>query len=103
MQAVDDVEGTDDDDQQNYEAQPQLLPNRIGFIGAGQMGEALIRGFTNAGVTVPDRLCASVRSDERRNVMQNLGLTVPAVVIKLYTMRSTFMQLGCMWVNVYQY
>lgn len=75
IQAVDDVEGTDEEDN-NYEGQPQLLPDRIGFIGAGQMGEALIKGFTAAGITVPDHLCASVRSEERRHAMQGLGLTV---------------------------
>ncbi len=69
------MEGTDDEDN-NYEDQPQLLPDRIGFIGAGQMGEALIKGFTAAGVTIPEHLCASVRSEERRQAMQDLGLTV---------------------------
>jgi len=45
---------------------------RIGVIGAGQMGEALIRGFLDAGVTTPGRICASVATFERQEKLQNL-------------------------------
>ena len=46
----------------------------IGFIGAGQMGEALIRGFLSSGVSSAGRICASVRTFERRDLLESLGI-----------------------------
>lgn len=40
------------------------------------MGEALICGFIRAGICSPGELCASVRSEERRQRMLELGLQV---------------------------
>lgn len=40
------------------------------------MGEALIRGFCEAGITGADRLAASVRSAERQKQMTSLGVRV---------------------------
>ena len=47
---------------------------RIGFIGAGQMGEALIRGFLQAGVCTPGRISASVLTLERQEYLSSLGI-----------------------------
>ena len=47
---------------------------RVGVIGAGQMGEALIRGFLDAGAATPGRICASVATFERRERLQGLGI-----------------------------
>jgi len=33
-----------------------MLPKRIGFIGAGQMAEALAKGFISKGVSRPDSM-----------------------------------------------
>lgn len=52
------------------------LPDRIGFIGAGQMGEALIRGFCKSGVSSVEQISASVRSFDRQRALSNLGLRV---------------------------
>jgi pyrroline-5-carboxylate reductase len=52
------------------------LDDRIGFIGAGAMGEALIRGFCASGISSADRLSASVRSSERQKKMTSLGVRV---------------------------
>jgi pyrroline-5-carboxylate reductase len=38
------------------------------------MGEALIRGFLDAGVTTPGRICASVATFERQEKLQGLGI-----------------------------
>ena len=36
-----------------------MLGQRIGFIGAGQMAEALMRGLIDAGLSSADRITAS--------------------------------------------
>ena len=38
------------------------MAERIGFIGAGQMGQALIQGFLSAGVSSAGRICASIKT-----------------------------------------
>jgi pyrroline-5-carboxylate reductase len=50
------------------------LNERIGFIGAGQMGEALIRGFLSSGLSSAGRISAAVRSFERREILEQLGI-----------------------------
>lgn len=40
------------------------------------VGEALIRGFCEAGISSADRLSASVRSSERQKKMTSLGVRV---------------------------
>ena len=40
------------------------------------VGEALIRGFCEAGISSADRLSASVRSSERQQKMTSLGVRV---------------------------
>ncbi len=43
---------------------------KIGFIGAGQMGSALIRGFVEKGLFSTDEIFASDPSQERRSLME---------------------------------
>lgn len=50
------------------------LQDRIGFIGAGGMGEAMIRGFLSSGTSTADRIVASVRSPDRVRAMASLGV-----------------------------
>lgn len=38
------------------------------------MGEALIRGFLSSGVSTPGRICASVATLERRELLQSIGI-----------------------------
>lgn len=52
----------------------QSIPERIGFIGAGQMGEALLRGFLRSKVSSPGRICASVRDVERQDALERIGV-----------------------------
>lgn len=49
------------------------IRERVGFIGAGQMGEALIRGFMKAGLP-PSQLVACVRTPARKQLYEGLGL-----------------------------
>jgi len=58
-------------------ASPELekpLKASIGVIGAGQMGEALIRGFLKSGVSSAERICASVATLERGELLSSLGI-----------------------------
>jgi pyrroline-5-carboxylate reductase len=54
--------------------QAEPLDARIGFIGAGQMGEALIRGFIKSGVSTAGRISASVATFERRELLSAMGI-----------------------------
>jgi len=47
---------------------------RIGFFGAGQMCEALAKGFISAGVAKAEMMTATDISPERRNVLGGLGM-----------------------------
>lgn len=51
-------------------AAPAAIDGTVGFLGTGNMAEALIKGLLNAGVITPDRLFGSdprrVRCDEMR-------------------------------------
>jgi len=49
------------------------LPQKIGFIGAGQMAEALARGFIGQGVTSPAKVCCTNPSQARRDVFESFG------------------------------
>ena len=46
------------------------IGKKIGFIGAGQMGSALIRGFMEKGLFSKDEIFASDPSRERRSLME---------------------------------
>lgn len=67
---------TDEDPPPKQSLSLSPLPDRIGFIGAGQMGEALIRGFCKSGVSSVEQISASVRSFDRQRALSNLGLRV---------------------------
>ncbi len=47
----------------------------IGFIGAGNMGEALISGLLGAGLCQPERVvCADVRAERRQELEKRFGI-----------------------------
>jgi pyrroline-5-carboxylate reductase len=48
-----------------------MLEERLGFIGAGQMAEALMRGLVRSGTAVADRIMASDVRDERLEYIRN--------------------------------
>ena len=43
-------------------------------MGAGQMGEAMIKGFLSANVTRPSKISASVLTFERQALLESLGI-----------------------------
>eukprot|EP00898_Chlorokybus_atmophyticus_P004605 jgi/Chlat1/5145/Chrsp33S05143 len=51
------------------------VDQRVGFIGAGMMAEALARGFISAGVVEPGSMCATDVASSRREVFQAAGVT----------------------------
>ena len=50
------------------------ISEKIGVIGFGQMGGALVRGFMNSGIVAPENVCASVTTDERKNALHEIGI-----------------------------
>ncbi|KAK9848849.1 hypothetical protein WJX84_005716 [Apatococcus fuscideae] len=73
-----DLDHDDDEPTTSHQiARPEAgLPDRIGFLGAGKMGEALIRGFLASGVSIPSNLSASVRNAERQRSLSMLGIQI---------------------------
>ncbi len=56
-----------------------LSPERVAVLGAGNIGAALIGGMLKAGVTTPDRLRATVRTEEHAaDLARKYGITVTA-------------------------
>jgi len=52
-----------------------LQDKTIGFIGAGNMAEALVGGLLNAGLSTPERLlCADVQAGRRRTLEERYGV-----------------------------
>jgi pyrroline-5-carboxylate reductase len=52
-----------------------LKGKRVGFIGSGNMGEALIKGLTSAGVVPPEMIVASdVRADRLKALSERYGI-----------------------------
>lgn len=56
-----------------------MLEQRIGFLGAGRMAEALIKGWIKAGVSAPEKIIASdVAPDRRELLRRELGIATTA-------------------------
>lgn len=49
------------------------LDKRIGFIGAGQMAEALARGLINKGVLSASQICCNDPAAARKELFKSLG------------------------------
>jgi pyrroline-5-carboxylate reductase len=47
---------------------------RIGFLGAGVMATALIKGIIQSGLVTPDKMIASSRSPEKLSAIASLGI-----------------------------
>ncbi len=52
---------------------PAALPQRIGFIGGGQMAIALAKGFMASGLIAPCQVLASAPSDANLMLWRQLG------------------------------
>lgn len=52
-----------------------VVEENIGVIGYGNMSGALVKGFLNSGVTEPEKLFVSEKYEDKRNVLEELGIT----------------------------
>ena len=52
-----------------------MADKRVGFIGAGQMAEALARGLMNKGVVKAENICCTDPMPERKEVFRALKCT----------------------------
>lgn len=50
-----------------------VLDKKVGFIGAGQMAEALARGFVDRGVVKAESMYVTDISKARRELFQEMG------------------------------
>jgi len=73
--AVDDYIDNEDEsasDKYTHNIQKQ----RVGFLGAGNMSCALIQGLiSDSNCTTADKISASIRSTDRRDLLEKLGIT----------------------------
>jgi len=58
-----------------FDPQAMSLNKRIGFLGSGQMAEALARGLIDRGVVQADQICCSDPSQSRKELFRSLGAT----------------------------
>src|SRR4030095_8826884 len=59
--------------------EPMIRDQRVAVIGAGKMGEALVRGLLDAGVLTPDRIRVTSGSGERARLLAaELGVVAAA-------------------------
>ncbi len=53
------------------------MPRRIAILGAGRLGESLVRGFLSSGWRTPDELAVTVRHEERlAELRERYGVSV---------------------------
>lgn len=50
-----------------------VIDKRIGFLGAGQMAEALARGLINKGVVAPQQICCTDPVQGRKDLFRSFG------------------------------
>ena len=54
-----------------------MLQEKIGIIGAGKIGSAIVRGITSAGLVAKDQVMASDVSDAlRQSIAKDVGIEV---------------------------
>lgn len=66
-----------------------MLTRRVGFIGAGQMAEALARGFIAKGVLQAGDITANDPSAERKKVFQSFDANTAASNVEVQQVRCS--------------
>ena len=59
---------------------PPAMSHTLGIIGAGNMGDAIIRGAVRSGVLDPGAMLVAELDADRRRAMADLGLAVTDTV-----------------------
>ena len=71
------TEGSESTAAEEAEKKPEPLKNTVGFIGTGNMAEALIKGLLRAGLLVPERIWGSDPRKSRCDEMkERYGISV---------------------------
>lgn len=61
-----------------------LKDKKIGFIGSGNMGEALISGLVLSGSTIPENIiCSDIREEPLQNIQKNYGINTTSSNIEV--------------------
>ena len=63
------------------EPESNAIQANIGFVGCGNMGTAILRGWMESGIAVPSRLAACVRSQHATDRWRDAGLQVRRAVL----------------------
>ena len=67
-----------------------VLEKHVGFIGAGQMAEALARGFSGKGIVPADHMHCTDISKGRRDLFQELGAQAYEKAVQVCTPDAVF-------------
>ena len=51
------------------------IPGKISFVGAGNMGEALIKGLINSGAMTPQQIGSAITYLRRQSLMTAVGIS----------------------------
>ncbi len=70
------------------------LDKRIGFVGAGQMAEALARGLMNKGVLSASQICCTDPVAARKDLFRSLGTKAFDSNLEVRVMAPVCLQLG---------
>lgn len=62
-----------------------VLQQHVGFIGAGQMAEALARGFSEKGIVPAKQMHCTDISQARRDLFQELGASSYEKAVQVQT------------------
>lgn len=61
------------------------IDRRIGFMGSGQMAEALAKGLINKGVVTPNQICCTDPVAARRELFQSFGASAYDTTLEVGT------------------
>lgn len=73
-----------------------VLDKRIGFMGAGQMAEALARGLIDRGVVQASQICCSDPSKARKELFQGFGATAHETNLEVSSIKASSVLLVAM-------
>ena len=64
------------------------IDRRIGFMGSGQMAEALAKGLVNKGVVTPNQMCCTDPVAARKELFSSFGVSAYDTTLEVRRRRS---------------